>query len=413
MPAQHRLFKAVKGTMDDFFRQYDGEIDEVHLVAFKAVFGGNPRALIKTTTKTPDMGRDPKGVPVVVFLEGKQGMTCLMVVPGYTDEKVNELIENGPYVRKKKHTNVPEFSPISNLLQGGDGSEQQPAAEAIAEVARFEPEPVEQPAEVFDAKPVLPASPPPKRMTPLEKLRANDVEQSEIERLKATAASIIYREVGDNEVPNTLQVPVEKITQAIMEHMRLPPSGRGNFQGIIGNFYSTRISLFALKYDLASEPDSQYTDWLFDCALVLDFVGGKNNLAALTRIRDEEVREREKEEAAVEQNPPPKAGDVEEAVNGGFVAEASLLDLALKTLEGKRRAEEEVRLAEMNASQILGEIETIKTKLMSMETLHRNALALVADAQARVTEYVLSPEIMSKIRAAKARIDDLIEGLGI
>ncbi len=407
-PAQRRIFHAMKETVGEFFRHFNGgPIEKIDLIAFRMIHAGDPRRLIKITTKTPDMGHDPKGVPVVVCGEGKQGVVCLMTVPKHTDEQLQRLVENGPYVRKKKSAKVLETSATLKLLQGGDDSVQ-PSVETIMEAAKFEPEPVEVPT-----APSEPPAPPPTKLTPFEILEANGVGSEEIERLKATLASIIYREVGDMEVPIMLQISVGNITRAIMEHMKLPTNGRGNYQGIIGSFYSSRIALFALKWENSLDSNAQYTDWMFDCVLVLDFIGGSNRLAALTRDRDEEVRAREAEEAAAEENPPPTAEEVEEAAQQGFAADASLLDLAVQMLDGKRRAEEEVRLAEMNASQILGELEALKAKLASTEDSYRSALALVTDAQARVSEYVLSPEVMAKIRAAKARIDSLIKDLGI
>jgi hypothetical protein len=193
--------------------------------------------------------------------------------------------------------------------------------------------------------------------------------------------------------------------------MGLPMNSTGTYRGIIGNFYQSRITLFALKWENSSSEDAQYTDWLFDCNIVLDFVGGKNNLAALTKARDAEVRERVAKEEAAEQNPPPKADEVAKAA--GFLADASLLELAAQTLEGKRKAEEEAHLAETNAAKIWEEIGALEGKLEEARTAHRTASALLDAARARVSEYVLSPEAMSKIRAAKARIDALIEGLGI
>ena len=183
-PAQHRMFKAAKETIGDFFRLHDGQLEEVHLLAFRAVHGGDPRCRIKITTKTPDMGHNPKGVPVVVFLEGKQGLTCLMTtVPEQNDEQIQKLIEAGPYLRKKRLPKLSEAPVTSETpLQGGEASELLSTAETIMEAAKFEPEAAEQrePAEAPVAKPVLPASPPPKRMTPLEKLTENEVGSEEI-----------------------------------------------------------------------------------------------------------------------------------------------------------------------------------------------------------------------------------------
>lgn len=383
------LIANARRSFKDFFR--GTEIGSANVLVFRCGRGSDPQRLIKVDTTAVNVRKEKvPGVPVVICTDGTQGIFGNITVAGLSDGETQTLIENGPYLRRPK-----------KKLADATPTTETPVAVPVVVAPLLPVAPTES------AQPHRPTS---NRQAPLQKLLANGIETDEIERLKQTLASIIYRQIGDSEMPSTLLVPVEGITTAIMEHMRLPRNASGSYKGIIGNFYNARIAMFALKWDDASG-DSVYTDWLFDLTLVLDFVGSKGNLAALTRVRDTEVRERTIQEEAIAANPPPKAEQVAEAAS--FLADASLLELAAKTIAGKKAAEEEARLAEVNATKISEEIAVLDAKIAQAKIAFENANVLVAMAKAKVSEYVLPPEAMKKIRAAKARIDTLVEDLGI
>lgn len=383
------LIANARRSFKDFFR--GTEIGSASVLVFRCGRGSDPQRLIKVDTTAANVRKEKvPGVPVVICTDGTQGIFGNITVAGLSDSETQALIENGPYLRRSKKK-LADTTPMTETS-------------AVVPVVTAPPLPV---APTGPAQPHRSAS---NRQAPLQKLLANGTETDEIERLKQTLASIIYRQIGDSEMPSTLLVPIEGITTAIMEHMRLPRNASGSYKGIIGNFYNARIAMFALKWDDASG-DSVYTDWLFDLTLVLDFVGGKDNLAALTRVRDTEVHERTMQEEAIAANPPPKAEQVAEAA--GFLADASLLELAAKTIAGKRAAEEEAHLAEVNAAKLSEEIVALDAKIAHAKTALESANALVATAKEKVSEYVLPPEAMEKIRAAKARIDALVQDLGI
>lgn len=388
------LERAARDTVATFFSRHPNPPENMHLKVIKTGRGGDPEKLIKLTIRGPEMAQDKAGVPVLINTTGHQGLCCLMSIPGINDDTVQAMIANGPYLKKPCEKHADPEPAEAQLPQAA--SEPETVVPPTIEPPPPEPSPVKSQA---------------KRLTPLEWLQTWGVNDDEIERLKVTMAAIVYRKVGDTNVPNTLTISVDEITAAILEHMRLPTNSSGTYKGVIGNFYSTRISLFALKYEYAADESSQYTDWLMDCELVTDFIGGASKLAALTRVRDAEVVERAKRQAAEEQNPPPKAEQVAQAA--GFLADASLLELAAQTLSGKQAAEEQVRLAEMNAEAISQEIAQLHVKLDKAAAAHAQALILVDERKAKVCEYVLSPEAIAKLRAAKARIDALVKGLGI
>lgn len=403
-----------------FFRTYEQPPEEVVVVAYSAERGGhgnNPVRLVKTR---PDARA--AGVPVMIHVKGSQGLKCLMQVPGWTDRDLEKVISEGPYLlkrRKRDNGTEPE------IVESTEPVERAPETQVFDWPVHTEPTVDEEPIEVPEesttlpeehekavplATPVLSAV----RQTPLEKLRKAKVAQEEIERLRTTMASIVYREVGDKEVPNTLQVSVTAISTAAREHMQLPMNKVGDYRGIINNFYKSRIALFGYKHESSLDPDAQLTDWIIDADLVMDFVGGKNQLAALSKVRDLEVAARkrhEEEEAAAA--PPPSAIAVEEATETGFLEAEALLNMATRTLEARRAAEEELRLARENAEQLAEEVRRREAELAEARVSHESSLSLVAEAEAKVGEFVLGPDVIEKIRRAKQRLDALVSDLGI
>ncbi len=416
-PASKRLQSAARSSIGDFFRKHEAPPETVHITVFKASSGADPEKIIKLLAgKSPEMGVQ-SGIPVLIFTEGHQGLNCLMTIPGQNEQSVIELIEQGPYNRKPRR----KLLALPREIADSFGVMATLASSALTEATEDNPAPAaEDTTDVEEAtKPTAEAKsgekPPVRRLAPLEKLLANGVNGDEIERLKTTIASIIYRKVGESEIPPSelLMIPVEEITKAIMEHMRLPMNDAGNYRGIIGNFYAAKISLFALKWDDSADPDAQYTDWCFDCDLALDFIGGRSKLAALTRERDVEVSKRIARERDAAANPPVKAEAVQEVARQGFLQDAALLELARSMLDGRHAAEEAMHLAEMNAAKLLDEVAGFEARLAAAKTAHEKALTQVGEAREKIAEYVLDNETLERIRAAKARLDSLALELGL
>ena len=401
-----KLSRLAKLSLEAFFRYSPEEVSEVDLVILAAERGGNAQQLIKTIPQRDEARAHEATVSVNVYAEGTQGVIGFMTAVGYTATELEELIENGPYNLKPRRGTKPSLE-VEDQVAVLAASE--PAAASVSEpmALSIQPQPEVQNETVVEA--------PPPRLTPREKFVRAGMAEEELDRLMATLSAIVYREVerqGFAEVPSTLRVSVERISLAIMDHMRLPHSRAGNYQGIIGSFYSSRIALFALKYDYQDqESDAQYADWLFDCSLVLDFVGGRDQLAALAIHREAEVEAREASEATRE--PTPEAVVVEKAAQEGFLPDNSLFDLALRFLAGRDDAVAEQQLAEANLQKQIERAEALRQQLREAERAVEAARGLVVAAEEKVSSLTLSDATKARIREAKERLDALAARLGI
>ncbi len=141
--AEATLFKLAKTSVKHFFKECNPAPTAVHLLAFSVGVGGNPHSLIRIPTTTPDLGNHPVGVPVVIFTEGTQGLTCLMSIPGIGDEMVRELVRAGPYCFKKRNGKVV-------VDKAPEAETAKPSVDAVVEVV------------------------PTPKLTPLERLRATE-----------------------------------------------------------------------------------------------------------------------------------------------------------------------------------------------------------------------------------------------
>lgn len=401
--ARKTLERHARVSLREFFRQR--VVPEITLVALRAARGkNNGETFLHTLAEKPEYGYRTDFVPVSVFLEGTQGLICLMGVQGLSSGELLKLIEGGPYKTKPK---------IEKEDLPGEVPTELIPAEVFAS-AIVEPAPLESISPVVAVKTVEKVARAP-RLTPQEILEHAGDSPEKINRLKATLATIISREVTFQklkEVPNTLQVPVTRITQAIMEHMKLPSNPSGNYRGTIANFYSSRINLFALKWDTSFVADDRYDDWVFDCTLVLDFIGGTDKLACLTREREQEVRQRLAEESK-RKEPSPVAATVEAAVEKGFLPDNSIFELAMRTLEGRRLAEAEVVRAEENMQSFQEIVDRLSAKLATAQGELDEARVNLSLAKRRHDEFVFAPAVLEKVREAKARLDRLACDLGL
>lgn len=401
--ARKTLERHARASLREFFRLK--VVPEITLVALRAARGkNNGEIFLHTLAEKPEYGYRTDFVPVSVFLEGTQGLICLMGVQGLSSSELLKLIDGGPYKTKPKVEQEVLLEEVPKVL-----SPTEVFVSTVVETAPLDPVPpmvaVKTVGKVVQAP----------RITPQEILEHAGDSPEKINRLKATLATIISREVDLgklSEVPNTLQVPVTRITQAIMEHMKLPSNPSGNYRGTIANFYASRINLFALKWNTSLVADDRYDDWVFDCTLVLDFIGGADKLACLTREREQEVRQRLIEESTTRE-PPPVAAKVEAAVENGFLPDNSIFELAMRTLEGRRLAEAEVVRAEENMQSFQEIVDRLSAKLMTAQAELDEARVNLSLAKRRRDEFVFAPAVLEKVREAKARLDKLANDLGL
>ncbi len=252
-------------------------------------------------------------------------------------------------------------------------------------------------------------------MTPFARLKKNGISDEEIERLKATFSSIIYEELamqGEKEVPNSLQVPVERITHGILEHMHLQKNGKGDYQGIVANFYAARVSLFACKLEDSRNPDSLYTDWVFDCLLVLDFVGGKDRLMHLAQERKIEVQT--VETRRIEKEHLPQTVDpLVMALGENTLPDHSILEMVRDILEAREIQQKEVDLAEANESFQYEIVQELEQKLAEARASYENACRLNKAAQDRLRRLILSDDVAQQVRGVRDRIVALASSLGL
>jgi hypothetical protein len=414
---QKTLGKEVRTSLRDYFKYCDGSDGySIRIVAFSPERGGNAQQLLKVVGPRKEFENYGDMVPVSIHTSGTQGLIALLAIAGLSREQVQHVLENGPYTRPKRNE-VPADVPTG----GDDGAVALPeeVATSVADTPQVVvPDEVSLP---HGENPVVVVSPPVlPRLTPREKLERVGLNEEELGRLRATLATILTREIrvqrqtGElgEEDPNTLRVPVTRITEAILEHMKLPRNASGNYRGTIANFYVTRIALFALKSGERYVETDVYDDWLFDCALTLDFVGGKDQLAHLTREREVEVAARIREEAKPKADPVP-AAQVVAAVTGGRLPDESIFELAMRSLEGRRAAEEEVLRAQANVNALGCIVADLEAKLAQARQDMSDAEAKLRAAIAQREQFVIPAEILEKVRAAKARLDQLAKDLGL
>lgn len=393
-----KAVREVKSSLKSFFLHFPESFSTITVRGGKLGKGCDQSSLIKLDTTTVLTG---VGVPVKIFTNGTQCFVTSVTIDGWSNEKIKQVIENGPYKQKpKKEEDITATSDVvcaSSIEKEVVVGEQPLATNDIPTV-------VDKPA---IKRSVM-------KLTALERLKKSNVPEEEIERLRATLASIVTLEMdllGIKEVPKSLDVPVTRITQAIMDHMKLPHNAAGNFRGTVASFYVSRIALFALKYDVYENSEELYTPWLFDVDAVMDFVGGENRMVALTIERRQEVAERAQE--LPKQEVPVSASPLEEAIKTDFVSEASVLNLAAKTIEARLMAEKELHLAEANELAQLQIVQDLRSKLEVAEADLSTAKALTRQAKERVAGLTISDETMKRIREIKQMLDMLSSKLDI
>jgi hypothetical protein len=400
-----------KETIEDFFRFCPEEVPLVDFVAYQVKRGSNPQLLIKPVSELPAAKLRP-GVSVCVHTEGTQGLWGVMSVPGRDPSQLKSLIAAGPFDKRvRQHASAETSPPATEVVEmttvaAAVTEVVEPPMSAVSTGYAPVPIPATQSSSNEQADDVM-------RLTPLQKLRVGGFPEEDIERLKATLSVILQNEMvrqGLSEVPNTLRVMVRHITAAIIDHMRLPRSDAGTYRGIVGAFYSSRIRLFALKYDEQEKGDEMYADWLFDCDLVTDFIGGKDQLEALAHVRRQEVSEREAKEATRE--PAPPTAVVEAAVLQKSLTDEEAVALAHKWLEGKKEAEQAVVLAKENLASHEDRLARLLAQVAEAQTAVEGAKELVKAAEKKFSADNLSDEVFTRLREAKERLVKLCSQFG-
>lgn len=412
----NRFLGSAKENIENFFRHSPEKIEAVHFTAFAVRYGCDARRLLKVVAPIEAAKVQPDAVSILVHTEGSShALEGLVSVPGIEAPRLLTLIKEGPYNRRvrsqtgeKKYAEA-ESVEVTPVAAAVIEAVEPPITTAVAEVANTLPVAVS-----YVTPPSIKPATEAVRLTPLQKLRAGGFPEDDIERLKATLSVILQEEMkrqGLVEVPNTLRVKVRDITAAIIDHMQLSRSLAGTYRGIVGAFYSSRITLFALKFDEQDKGDEMYADWLFDCDLVVDFIGGKDQLEALARVRRQEVREREAKEAARE--PAPTASAVEEAVLQRGLTDEEAVALAHKWLEGREEAEQAVTLARENLASHEERLVRLLAQVEEAKLAVEGAKDLVKAAEKNFSAANLSEEVLTRLREAKERLVKLCSRFGI
>lgn len=111
--AQLRLERSVRDSLRAFFKHYSGEANRINLIAFAAERGVDGNKVVRLAEAKDEYSRYPGQVPVLIHLEGTQGLRSLISVPGMKRDETLSLIQSGPYRRKpeKKMVSVSDPAP--------------------------------------------------------------------------------------------------------------------------------------------------------------------------------------------------------------------------------------------------------------------------------------------------------------
>lgn len=390
VPSQPNLEKLAKASLVEFFRFYPTEI-VISLVCFKVNQGGNRDLLVKQIPLNPDFGRSQTGTSVNIYVDGaRQGLLALLNIDGVSDHKVSKILGEGPYNRKQQKTSPMKTEPVLQpLLQ----VESAPAPVSQVQLPSAPPSSFYVPPQ------------PESQHSPIDVLIKNGMTLEEVSRLKETLAHLLFENMAEDEWNGPfalVAIPVKVITDAVLAHMKLRVNSvTGTYQGIVGNFYTTRIGLFAYKDYEEIEGDPRMGTWLFNVPLIVDFVGGGDELARMARVRRIETETRRREEA---EKPEPVLAVVVEKAVVASADDDEVVTLALSALAGKRQAEEDLRAAEEDARQCELVVQEFEFKLIAARANLARAREHTAVSKTRVSEFVISEEIKAQVSASLDRI---------
>ena len=417
--AKSNIEKDARDTLDKHFR--GSTVKSVSVVAFEIDRGGSHSQPVKLLSDN-GMGKFLKGVPVWIHTRGKsQGLRCYLSIAGIEMQVLPSVIVNPPPAQtldsRLNDLSVEVVaravdSNQSQTISVGQSSYVDASNDTSASKLGF--------LEIDKGKrEILSLKKIPRKtsegITPLARLKKNGISDEEIERLRATFSSIIYEELAlqrEKEIPNSLQVSVERITHSILEHMQLQKNGKGDYQGIVANFYAAKVSLFACKLEDSRNPDSLYTDWVFDCLLVLDFVGGKDRLEHLAQERKIEVQNVETQRMEKE-HLPQTVDPLVLALGENTLPDHSILEMVRDILEAREIQQKEVDLAEANESFQYEIVQELEQRLAEARASYDNAVRLNKAAQDRLRRLILTDDVAQQVRGVRDRIVALASSLGL
>ncbi len=367
-----KLSRSIQKSIDDFFKHCQHLPSSLAFVINEITPGGKQGRFV---TMHPDPLDEKFGTRVKILTEGTQCAIGYLTSDSLDHNTLRTLIEAGPYTKR----------------------EQEVIPERQLEVAEFCEEVTTMSIPLPATKPEKSAS----KLSPYTYLVQQGVQKEEIERLRATMASIVSAVWdGTGDPTNTAQVPVETITKCILGHMGIPTNTANNYRGVIGSFYSARISLFGYKFEgVRLGESSRYTDWVLDVDLILSFVGGKNDLARLARERAAEVQR----QAEVEAQTPVSATQLEEPLS-----DSELMRRAATFQEQRRRKQEEVAKLEENGQSLKELLCEYEAEVMKIKEDIINNANRIAEANNELEQLRLPEHIRQELQKALMRIQSLL-----
>ena len=96
--------EGVRKSLNAFFKRYPEPVDEIKLTAFRPATGAANGRLIRPASPTADFGQHPVGYRAMITIDGSktQGLVCLMTIDEKTVEEIAEIVEAGPYFKKRQ-----------------------------------------------------------------------------------------------------------------------------------------------------------------------------------------------------------------------------------------------------------------------------------------------------------------------
>lgn len=408
--AEDGLEAAVRDTFEDFFKYASCGDVSLSFAAFFTKSGVTNETGIKPISYQRGMRVDYPGVPVLVHSSrGTQGVGGLLQLQGMEKADLAQLIEKGPYDKRLKAVKMScEESSLSDVRSSATCSE---ASRVTTEVTLNGSQKVTETVTVAKPQQEVQQLKTVPQLSPRQKMESNGVPPEKIRGLQSAFAAIIdseMRRLGLTELPNTLQVEVPVVTEALIEHLEIVPDKEHGFRGKVGGYYSGWVTLFGLKDIYTHDEVNDRRFWLMDCPLVLDFIGGTDALAHLVRVRQQRK--------VVPQEPPseqlPSAEDVEQAVAQGLPYE-EVIELARKTLEGKKLAELSLFTAQAQEVHYQLILDALQAQIAQAQQSLDAARASREEAEQYVSSFVLQPDVLERIREMKRQIDALSNELGL
>jgi hypothetical protein len=416
---QHSLGKQIRGSLEDFFKHFPEAVD-VSVVAYSVGPGGNAQQLVRRNTTLKRRLRIEKtpGVPVSIFTNGTQCVEALLTVPGKNDDDLEKIIEGGLYRRKPKSLERVSLVDVALAAAGPSGppvTHIPPQGAVLQEAGCDEGAHGENVTETSPKVLTIAGDKPKETRSPREIFLERGVPHDEIAKLKETLSALLFDAFNgatiDPQKDNLVLISVEKISEAALRYMGLPKNKRDNYQGIIGSFYSTRLSLFGQKHETSSDPSAQYTDWMIDCRLVLDFVGGNDSLAALARVYKTRIEAIEQSEAKADSRPTPSVEEIADVVENGFTQDAEVLAMVANLMAEHSRDLEAVVAAEQNAEAALQQVRDAERVLMNARIRAAQAKDLVKQAEEKAAKTRIPDDLLTKIKEIRDRFSKFFDSV--